>query len=144
MKKSFTLLEMLVVIGIIAMLVTLGFASYSTAQKKARDAKRQGDLKSIQSAYEQYYSVCDFKYPSSLPDSGSKLTATTAICTSLTADVDLLTIPTDPLGGNYGCASGSTCDSIGFKICPPVSVNGGKMLETKDCSDQSCCVSNQQ
>ncbi|PIP15139.1 hypothetical protein COX47_01305, partial [Candidatus Roizmanbacteria bacterium CG23_combo_of_CG06-09_8_20_14_all_35_49] len=31
-KKSFTLLEMLVVIGIIAILVSLGTSSYSTAQ----------------------------------------------------------------------------------------------------------------
>lgn len=52
LKKSFTLLEMLVVIGIIAILVTLGFASYSTVQKKARDAKRQGDLKAAQQVME--------------------------------------------------------------------------------------------
>lgn len=64
MKKSFTLLEMLVVIGIIAILVTLGFASYSTVQKKSRDAKRQGDLKAFQSAIEQCYSLNNFTYPS--------------------------------------------------------------------------------
>lgn len=141
---AFTLLEMLVVIGIIAILVTLGFASYSTAQKKARDAKRQGDLKAIQSAYEQYYSICDFNYPDALPASGSKLTATTIVCTSLSADVDLLTIPKDPLGDDYECPVGSTCNTSGFKICPPAAVSDGKMLETKDCTDQSCCVTNQQ
>lgn len=63
MKKSFTLLEMLVVIGIISVLVSMGFASYSTAQKKARDAKRQADLKSFQSAMEQCYSVNTYAYP---------------------------------------------------------------------------------
>ena len=63
MKKSFTLLEMLVVIGIIAILVTLGFASYSTVQKKARDAKRQSDLKTVQDLMEQCYSVNSFEYP---------------------------------------------------------------------------------
>ena len=63
MKKSFTLLEMLVVIGIIAILVSLGFASYSTVQKKARDAKRQGDLKAAQQIMEQCYSVNSFQYP---------------------------------------------------------------------------------
>jgi len=63
MRKSFTLLEMLVVIGIIAILVTLGFASYSTVQKKARDAKRQGDLKTAQQIMEQCYSVNSFQYP---------------------------------------------------------------------------------
>lgn len=65
MKKSFTLLEMLVVIGIIAILVSLGFASYSTVQKKARDAKRQGDLKAAQQVMEQCYSVntSSYQYP---------------------------------------------------------------------------------
>ena len=63
MKKAFTLLEMLVVIGIIAILVSLGFASYSTVQKKARDAKRQADLKAAQQVMEQCYSVNSFQYP---------------------------------------------------------------------------------
>ncbi len=67
-KKGFTLLEILVVIGIITVLMSLGAASYTTAQKKARDARKKGDLKTIQSAMEQYYSVCGYKYPT--PDTG--------------------------------------------------------------------------
>jgi len=63
MRKAFTLLEMLVVIGIIAILVSMGFASYSTVQKKARDSKRQADLKAFQSAMEQCYSINNFAYP---------------------------------------------------------------------------------
>ena len=63
-KLGFTLLELLVVIGIIAVLVSLGATSYSTAQKKARDSKRKGDLRAIQSCMEQYYAYDDnFKYP---------------------------------------------------------------------------------
>jgi len=64
--KGFTLLEVLVVIGIISILVTLGIASYSTAQKKARDAKRQSDLKGAQQVMEQCYSVNSFAYPAIL------------------------------------------------------------------------------
>ena len=60
---GFTLLEILVVIGIIMILVGLGFASYSTAQKKARDAKRKSDIHAIQNAVEQYYSICNLVYP---------------------------------------------------------------------------------
>jgi len=41
MKRAFTLLEILVVIGIIAILVGLGSVSFSTAQKKARDTKKR-------------------------------------------------------------------------------------------------------
>jgi len=71
LKKAFTLLEMLVVIGIISILVSLGFASYSTVQKKARDAKRQGDLKAAQEMMEQCYSVNNFQYPLIVSAGGS-------------------------------------------------------------------------
>ena len=63
-KLGFTLLELLVVIGIIGVLVSLGVSSYSTAQKKARDSRRKSDLRTIQACMEQYYVYTDnFKYP---------------------------------------------------------------------------------
>jgi type IV pilus assembly protein PilE len=62
-NKGFTLLEMLVVIGIISVLVGLGTTSYTTAQRKARDARRQSDLKTAQQVMEQCYSVNSFQYP---------------------------------------------------------------------------------
>jgi len=64
-KNGFTLLELLIVIAIIGILVAMGTASYSTAQKKARDATRRGDMKAIQNAFEQYYADNDGSYPSS-------------------------------------------------------------------------------
>ncbi|PIV09820.1 hypothetical protein COS31_05535 [Candidatus Roizmanbacteria bacterium CG02_land_8_20_14_3_00_36_15] len=64
MKRAFTLLEILVVIGIIAILVGLGSVSFSTAQKKARDTKRREDIKALQNCFEQYYAYNNnFKYP---------------------------------------------------------------------------------
>jgi len=75
-KKAFTLLEMLVVIGIIAILVTIGFASYSTVQKKARDAKRQSDLKAAQQVMEQCYSVNSFAYPAITDDGAGTVSST--------------------------------------------------------------------
>src|SRR3989339_1716963 len=88
-KKGFTLLEMLVVIGIIAILVSLGFASYSTVQKKARDAKRQGDLKAVQQVMEQCYSVNSFVYPT--------ISGTGTISAICDADASINFSITDPL-----------------------------------------------
>ncbi|MFA6016520.1 MAG: prepilin-type N-terminal cleavage/methylation domain-containing protein [Patescibacteria group bacterium] len=104
-KKGFTLLEMLVVIGIIAVLVGIVTSSYSTAQKKARDAKRQGDLKAAQQIMEQCYSVntTSYQYPI-ISNTGGTLTP--AACpgnASLTFSI------TDPLNtGTYVYTIAST------------------------------------
>ena len=55
-KNAFTLLELLVVIGIIGVLVSLAMVSYTSAQRKSRDSRRQADMKAIQGALDVYYS----------------------------------------------------------------------------------------
>ena len=62
-KKGFTLIELLVVIAIIGLLSTMAIVSLSGARAKARDAKRVGDIKQIQTALELYYIDKD-GYPS--------------------------------------------------------------------------------
>jgi prepilin-type N-terminal cleavage/methylation domain-containing protein len=64
-KNGFTLFEMLVVISIIAILTAVISINFSSAQKKARDSKRQQDMKAIQTAAEQYYSMSNYEYPKS-------------------------------------------------------------------------------
>ena len=55
-KKGFTLIELLVVVAIIGLLATLSIVALNTARAKARDTKRVGDIKNIQTALELYYS----------------------------------------------------------------------------------------
>ena len=102
-KKGFTLLEILVVIGIIAILVTLGFASYTTVQKKARDAKRKGDLTTFQKAMEECYSVNTYAYPVVTLSNNNKTLA--EVCPALGGPS--LTI-TDPAANQFTVTSSTT------------------------------------
>lgn len=69
-SKGFTLLELLVVISIIGIIMAIGSVSFSTAQKKGRDSRRQGDMKAIQKSLEQYYAL-DNAYPDSVTSGGN-------------------------------------------------------------------------
>ena len=54
-KKGFTLIELLVVISIIGVLATIVISSLNDAQSRARDARRERDIKTIQTALELYH-----------------------------------------------------------------------------------------
>lgn len=53
-KKSFTLIELIIVIAIIGILSTVGIVSMNNMKGRARDARRKDDLKKIQTALEVY------------------------------------------------------------------------------------------
>lgn len=130
-RAGFTLLELLVAIGIIVLIVGMGFTSYSTAQKKARDAVRKSDLKAIQNSLEQYYSVCGYTYPN--PATGNIVP--TIVCTTPPA-INILTTPSkDPKSGSdYTMTGGGSSYSVCAPNSPP--------LETEGVA--SYCLSNQQ
>ena len=57
-KKGFTLIELLVVIAIIGILATFIVASFSSAQQRARDARRKSDLDAVKKALELAKNDC--------------------------------------------------------------------------------------
>ncbi|OGK62464.1 hypothetical protein A2334_05505 [Candidatus Roizmanbacteria bacterium RIFOXYB2_FULL_38_10] len=126
-QKGFTLLEMLIVLAIISIVITIASISYSTAQKKSRDSRRKSDLKVIQNAFEQYYSVCGYSYPVS--SSGFVPT----IGCSNPATVFLPTVPADPKGGTPYLMP--TSSSSMYRIC-------SYLIESE--SPTGYCLSNQQ
>ena len=52
--KGFSLIELLVVIAIIGLLSTMAVVSLNNARVKARDTRRMGDIKAVQTAIEMY------------------------------------------------------------------------------------------
>ena len=107
MKKSgFTLFELLVVISIIAIIIAVGTASYSSAQKRARDARRKQDIDQVHKALEQYYAVNSAYLVGCNPGSQFLLGS----------------LPSDPKGGTYSYSW--LCDLDSYCVCAQLEVTG--------------------
>ena len=95
-KLGFTLIELLVVISIIGILTAIVTASYTSAQKQARDTTRKSDLAQYRTSLEMFANKNSGLYPAYT----SKRSASAFLCSPLG-----LTCPgpEDPSGGggNY-------------------------------------------
>ena len=132
MKKGFTLMELLIVIALIGILVTMGVASYSTAQVKSRDARRKADMKVIQNAYEQYYADTSSTYP----------TQTSQVTTAYLPGGH----PTDPKPAPQP-AYNITFPSLGYCACATLEAGSGGNASSNTCGGTSggwYCVRNLQ
>ena len=115
-SEGFTLIELLIVITIIAILSMIGLIAYGTFLKNSRDAKRQSDLKFIQSALEEYRAD-QIYYPSGSLPFGSSLTNCTGVyptCSGSATRTYLNIIPSDPKVSpqySYTAISPSGCDN---------------------------------
>ncbi len=66
-QKGFTLLELLVVIGIIGLLASILVVNLTSTRRRARDTKRVADVRNLQTAGEDYYGRSG-KYPTTIGD----------------------------------------------------------------------------
>lgn len=146
LRKGFTLIELLVVISVMAVLISILSASFTTAQKRARDAKRLGDMKSIQQGLEQCFGLVG-TYPAAVTP-GSALT-----CGNRNV---IERIPNDPKNeiGVYdyaGLYSVKASDMLAYCLCVKLEKTGSGNANVTG-TDGSCslgtgsyqCVSNQQ
>lgn len=120
-QKGFTLLELLVVIGIIGILVGIGTISYQSAQQKTRDSRRRSDLKAISNAFEQYYAE-----NGSYPDPSSEES-----CSDYTEYL-AGSAPTDPVSGSVYVES-DDCTASSYCVCVELEGEG-----TGNAYDASC------
>lgn len=112
---GFTLIEMLVVVGVIGMLATMALFALDKSQAAARDAKRVQIMTSAQSALERYYSDNLTYVTNAAPDF-----CLAAAALALGTPQYLPAIPSDPLqsagshicvgpGGNNRCCTSTGC-----------------------------------
>jgi len=145
MKKSFTLIEVLVVATIIGLLATGAFVSYRAISKQGRDSARKAHLEQIASAIEQFRSN---NINGSYPD----LAELSVNCSSTGGVTDgentyLAKIPIDPSCDIYSyyysptTDGGSLCDSASATI-PCLDFTLGSYLESAT-SSQDCTGSNE-
>lgn len=94
--SGFSLIELLVVVGIIAVLAAVGITIYSGTLKSSRDSKRRADIQAIAKALEAHYDTVKAEY--------SVINASWFINPDGSAS-----IPTDPLDGEATSCSGKAC-----------------------------------
>ncbi|KKQ24404.1 MAG: General secretion pathway protein G [Candidatus Woesebacteria bacterium GW2011_GWA1_37_8] len=80
-SRGFTLMELLVTIGIIAILSAISLFAIAGSRKSSRDAKRKADLESIRTALELYRSDCG-EYPAGIAVNSPLLSGAVPPCSA--------------------------------------------------------------
>ena len=119
-QRGFTLIELLITVAIIAILISIGSASFLRAQRQSRDAQRKSDLEQVASALEQYYAD-ENTYPESdsnlidCQDGSGATTITWGNPFTCGPRTYLAELPEDPTATAYTYSStetdGSACDN---------------------------------
>jgi len=107
-KRSFTLIEILVVTTIIALLTSAATVTYTQLGKQSRDSKRKADIEQIRAALEMYRS-------NSVTNVYSAYSGDCSSYTALVAPTKYIaSMPSDPKTGyNYCCEITTTDYTIG-------------------------------
>lgn len=143
-KRGFTLIELLVVISVIGILISVIATSFTTSQKRSRDAKRRADLVAIQKSLEQCYAL-----NSAYPATGAVVFGSALTCGTQTT---MNLVPLDPKeSGAFVYTYSATADADGYCLCAFLEQSGAGNADSAGAGG-SCsyvagdyqCVTNQQ
>jgi prepilin-type N-terminal cleavage/methylation domain-containing protein len=120
-QRGFTIVELLIVIVVIGILAALVIVTFSGIQQKARDTKRQTDVKALHSMLEAFYAQDGSGYPiladvnvASWRATNMKGLDATALCDPSAADQTDCVLVATPAADSYAY---QTWDSDGTTAC---------------------------
>ena len=127
-KSAFTLIELMVVLGLIVVLTLAGVVSYSVLRPKTRDQRRKTDMELIRAALEMYKADNNGYYSDNMYDG--------SLISYLAGGV----VPTDPKdGSNYDYqASGPLGFSTSYCLQTCLEVDAGNTNPV--CTASACVV----
>lgn len=128
-QAGFTLVEVLVTIAIVALLASIGLASFAQAGISGRNSKRKADIESIRQALVMYRADAG-----SYPIQGSVGLISSGVQTVLTTDYLAPPFPTDPKSTGSSIYTYISTAGTSFCLCALMEGTGQGNTNVTNCT----------